>query len=307
MPLTTSQIVAIAKVSQALAQVDVMKGSLFSPRLAPQTPHVLRLERRAVEWRNSFENLTNGTRSVSTITVDTLGSTGDLYVFTYDYAGIGTVNLGNYTTVSGDTTTTILAASIVTALNSNNYGFSFTSLNNIITCTAPLDIASDSNGTAINCDITTASIYLSTIASPSVNAAPSSGDSVMYILKVVNNTLSSKTITNIITYVKGNHSAGDFFSADVYFNSSAVFAGASYLNSAVPIDSNTLPYDIAVSQAIGAGVTRYILLVLSVNATPVAGRTGFINGAVNPVVLTITGTPAQVNNQSNLSGIVTIT
>jgi len=50
-----------------------------------------------------------------------------------------------------------------------------------------------------------------------------------------------------------------------------------------------------------------MILVLSVNATPTAGRTGFIDGATDPVELTITGTPTQTDSQSNLSGVVTIT
>lgn len=50
MPLTVAQIIDIAKISQYLALNDVQKGSLFSPRVAPVTPEVLYLERKAVEW-----------------------------------------------------------------------------------------------------------------------------------------------------------------------------------------------------------------------------------------------------------------
>ena len=50
MPLTVAQIIDIAKISQYLAQNDVQKGNLFSPRVAPVTPQVLYLERKAVEW-----------------------------------------------------------------------------------------------------------------------------------------------------------------------------------------------------------------------------------------------------------------
>lgn len=50
MPLTVAQIIDIAKVSQYLALNDVQKGSLFSPRVAPMTPQILYLERKAVEW-----------------------------------------------------------------------------------------------------------------------------------------------------------------------------------------------------------------------------------------------------------------
>jgi len=50
MPLTVQQIITIAKISQYLSLNDVQKGSLFSPRVAPVTPEVLYLERKAVEW-----------------------------------------------------------------------------------------------------------------------------------------------------------------------------------------------------------------------------------------------------------------
>lgn len=50
MPLTVAQIIDIAKISQYLALNDVQKGSLFSPRVAPETPQILYLERKAVEW-----------------------------------------------------------------------------------------------------------------------------------------------------------------------------------------------------------------------------------------------------------------
>ncbi len=50
MPLTTAQVINIAKISQFLASQDVAKGSLFGKRISPQTPSVLYMERSAVEW-----------------------------------------------------------------------------------------------------------------------------------------------------------------------------------------------------------------------------------------------------------------
>ncbi len=55
MPLTVAQIIDIGKISQYLAQVDVNKGSLFSPRVAPLTPQILYLERKAVEWMYNLD------------------------------------------------------------------------------------------------------------------------------------------------------------------------------------------------------------------------------------------------------------
>lgn len=55
MPLTVAQILDIAKISQYLALNDVQKGSLFSPRVAPETPQILYLERKAVEWMYNLD------------------------------------------------------------------------------------------------------------------------------------------------------------------------------------------------------------------------------------------------------------
>lgn len=55
MPLTVAQIIDIAKISQYLAQVDMNKGNLFSPRVAPLTPQILYLERKAVEWMYNID------------------------------------------------------------------------------------------------------------------------------------------------------------------------------------------------------------------------------------------------------------
>ena len=50
MALTVAQIIDIAKISQYLATIDVEKGSLYSPRVVPETPQILYNERMGVEW-----------------------------------------------------------------------------------------------------------------------------------------------------------------------------------------------------------------------------------------------------------------
>ena len=64
MPLTTLQIINIAKVSQYLAQNDVAKGNLFSPRKIPITPQILYAERKAVEWLYNLDP-TNSTLTLT--------------------------------------------------------------------------------------------------------------------------------------------------------------------------------------------------------------------------------------------------
>lgn len=55
MSLSVSDIIAIARISQYLAQDDALKGSLFGKRVAPKTPLVLYAERKAVEWMYNFD------------------------------------------------------------------------------------------------------------------------------------------------------------------------------------------------------------------------------------------------------------
>lgn len=50
MPLTTAQILDIAKISQYVATIDIEKGRFFGRRVVPETPQVLYNERKAVEW-----------------------------------------------------------------------------------------------------------------------------------------------------------------------------------------------------------------------------------------------------------------
>lgn len=154
MALTVLDKIDIAKISQYLSNVSTAKSGLFGPKPDQQLPEKLYLERKAVEWEYNGEGLTDGTRAAGTIVVTSVGNTGDTYLFTYNYPGIGTVTLGEYETQSSDTTTAILAASIVTELNTNTYGFTFTVTNSTINYLGPLGLGASANGTAISCTYT---------------------------------------------------------------------------------------------------------------------------------------------------------
>lgn len=70
MAYTVAQIIAIAKVSQYLAQNDVAKGRLFGPRKIPLSPKILYAERKAVEWLYGLDP----TNSTLTLTANYLYS-----------------------------------------------------------------------------------------------------------------------------------------------------------------------------------------------------------------------------------------
>jgi hypothetical protein len=146
---------------------------------------------------------------------------------------------------------------------------------------------------------------LSTEVTPGISAAPSSADSIVYVLKVDNQTGGSVIATQASLRLDGTHTNADVFSIDTYYNSVPDISGMPpLLDSQVAVNApNT--YTIPFSQSIPTGVS-YFVFVVSIQASPTSGRTIFANGLTNPVVLTITGSPTQTNSQTNVSGTVTI-
>lgn len=142
-------IINIAKVSQYLAANDVANGELYGKRAVGNLPIILYVERKAVEWRYNKEGVTIAQSAISTITVDSLEGEGTGYLFEITDPQLGLITLGEYTEASGDTDTTILAASITAELNNNSYGYTFTSIGDEIFCTAPLRLGGAVNGISI--------------------------------------------------------------------------------------------------------------------------------------------------------------
>lgn len=57
MPLTITQILDIAKISQYIATIDIESGKSYGKRIVPETPQILYNERKAVEyWYNLSPN-----------------------------------------------------------------------------------------------------------------------------------------------------------------------------------------------------------------------------------------------------------
>ena len=57
MPLTITQILDFAKISQYIATIDIESGKFYGRRVVPETPQVLYNERKAVEyWYNLSPN-----------------------------------------------------------------------------------------------------------------------------------------------------------------------------------------------------------------------------------------------------------
>ncbi len=304
--MTIATKIQIAEISQYLAAADNANGGLFGGQLNPLLPIQLYIERKAVQFRYNYEGVAAAVRASGTITVDSLETEGTVYSFTFSDAQIGDINLGIYVQANTDTDTTILATSLTTALNQNIYGYDFTSNENVIRCLAPLRLGALGNGALLDCQITPPVVVLETVTTPDVSAAPLSSDAIMYILKVTNNLPTAIEVDELLSYVRGTHIAGDFFGLALWFNDAPTLSGATFITSVTPVDSNLTQYTFTISQAVDANSVGYFILVLPVEVTGVAGRTGYIDGSVDPVQLTLLDDPTQDNQQSSSSGVVTI-
>ncbi len=98
MPLTTAQIINIAKVSEYLARVDSARGSLFGQRVSPNAAMILYMERKAVEWMYDHDP----TNSTLTLTSNYLYS----LCRGYNLQGANIVNGGSGGSVSPITPST---------------------------------------------------------------------------------------------------------------------------------------------------------------------------------------------------------
>lgn len=136
MPYSVPQIINIAKVSGYLAANAIEKGGLYGGGQDIKQPSKIYVVRKSVEWMFSKNPDVTAAKATATITVTDVGDNGDEIEIFVDDPVDGLVSLGSYTKQNTDTTTTILAASIVTACEGNSYGYEFTSQNAVITITA---------------------------------------------------------------------------------------------------------------------------------------------------------------------------
>ncbi|MEO6541218.1 MAG: hypothetical protein ABIN74_09520, partial [Ferruginibacter sp.] len=131
-------------------------------------------------------------------------------------------------------------------------------------------------------------------------------NNIIYILKTDVTALPVSVATLQFTFT-GTHDNNDLTSYRIYINTSPSLTGATLLsiNPATFAAPHTYTDDIP-DQAIAAGITRYFIITVSVDATATISNTVKLNGAANPVVLTYTTTPPVTNNQTDAAGTNTI-
>ena len=146
---TPEIILTAAPIATTLAANAVNKSSVFgggSGTLDTMLP--TKIYATYIPIKKIYDNsgILPAANATATITVDSIGNDGDNIEVFVDDPTLGEISLGDYTKVSGDTDTTILAVHIASALNLNTHGYTITSSVNTILITARNGLGSSING-----------------------------------------------------------------------------------------------------------------------------------------------------------------
>jgi hypothetical protein len=144
----------------------------------------------------------------------------------------------------------------------------------------------------------------STVAAADINQGTNS--SLVYIAQMSVST-EPVVVNNIQFNLGGTYDANDIANVLVYFNgTSPVFAGSSFLGSAVATFASPHTFSINLSRNMAVGSTGYFIIVVNVNDDATDNNTIKINGATNPVVFGFTTSPNITNSQADAAGTQTI-
>lgn len=143
---TNSTTIALAKITQYLWSTQILKERAFqNGSINNGRDIVIYMENGSLVYGQS-QNITE-VNAVGTITVDTLGNTGDIINVTVNDPDLGVITIGTYTIVSGDTTLTILAGHLAAAITGS--GYTATSNGAVISVTARSGLGSLINGLSL--------------------------------------------------------------------------------------------------------------------------------------------------------------
>lgn len=152
--LSVPEIIDLGDISVPLSLNYQANGALFGPRKAYTAPTTIAIVTDALRWQwAGFPDITE-VRATATITIDTLGDTGQIITVTVNDPIHGNITLGQYEITDSDTTTNITAQNIANALESNTYHYIISVLNNVITIEAPEFYGALINGITPVCTIT---------------------------------------------------------------------------------------------------------------------------------------------------------
>lgn len=143
---TVPNIIDIAKKSQYLAVLDIYGGKVYGGGVDRLLPQKIYTARKSVEWMQDLDGQIAEVRATATITVTSVPSDGANIAVTVDDPILGSIVLGSYTKVTGDSTTALLAQSIATALLANTYNYTIGATGSEIIITCPSGRGADING-----------------------------------------------------------------------------------------------------------------------------------------------------------------
>jgi hypothetical protein len=157
--------------------------------------------------------------------------------------------------------------------------------------------------------ISTPSLVYSTEPLSSFNADPAATGQMIYVMKIQNQYSSSILLTQIGVKFAGTFLAGDISSVSLAISTtpnttgigaSGSFSGVSLTN------GTTFTTPSLTSWSLPSNSVRYLLVRVDIANSAAGGRTIKIDGSNNPVVLTTSTTTTIVNNQTDITGTLTI-
>lgn len=152
---TIQETINIGRGTIPLMAVNQLKGSLFGERLVKKSsPLLVAIVTDALRWKYESNPNVSEVRATGTITVIDIGNNGDEIEVFVDDPVLGLISLGSYVKQSSDSTTTILAASIASAID-GTYDYGATSSGAVITIEARPGTGADMNtGNRLSVEIT---------------------------------------------------------------------------------------------------------------------------------------------------------
>jgi hypothetical protein len=143
--LSVPEIIELGDISTSLALNYQANGALFGPRKTYTAPTTIATVTDALRWGWAGNPDVTEVPATATLIVDSLGSVGS-ECNVYVDEPLGQIILGSYTQLVTDTTTSIYAQSLASALSANTYGYVIAVNNSTITITARPGLGALMNG-----------------------------------------------------------------------------------------------------------------------------------------------------------------
>lgn len=152
--LSISETIRLGDISVPLSANYQAKGNLFGERLAFTAPQTIALVTDALRWQWAGFPDIQEVAATATITIDTIGDTGQIITVQVNDPIQGLITLANYTLTDSDSLPVTIADFLASALSFNTYNYGVSVLDNVITLTAPFGDGALINGVSPLINIT---------------------------------------------------------------------------------------------------------------------------------------------------------